>query len=193
VLFKHGVLALLDGQARHGYEIKTTLETQTGGLWAVNVGQVYATVQRLVRDGLVEELEDVDSEGRTIYRITDGGKAQLERWYATPIGATGPARDELALKVMVAVASETVDVTAILQAQRRATLEQMQGFTRQKSHSNPDTELPWILMIDALILKAEAEIRWLDLCEERLRHRAVRRESASAPTGVETKRKRKNS
>ena len=82
-----------------------------------------------------------------------------------------PPRDELAIKVLLAVAADAVDVGPILQRQRVATMERLQQYTRHKRKADPERELPWVLLLDALILKAEAEVKWLDLCEERLRHR----------------------
>lgn len=115
--FRYGLLALLAEEPRHGYELKTAFERRTGGEWAINIGQVYTTLQRLERDGLVE-LFGGGGE-RNDYRITPAGRAQLDGWYATPVVAGGPPRDELMIKVLLAVAATDVDVTGILQRQRR--------------------------------------------------------------------------
>jgi len=168
---KHGLLALLDAGPTHGYQLKQDFETRTGGAWMLNVGQVYTTLQRLERDGLVEAVGEADD--RRIYRITAAGHEVVHGWYAEPVVAEAPPRDELAIKVLLAVAAEEVDVTAVLQRQRTATLEQLQEYTRLKRQADPDAELPWILLLDALILKAEAEVRWLDTCEARLHHRTA--------------------
>ena len=82
-----------------------------------------------------------------------------------------PARDELALKVLLAVAAEDQDVRPILQGQRVATMQRLQELTRHKAKADPEAELAWLLLLDALTLKAEAELRWLDLCELRLERR----------------------
>jgi DNA-binding PadR family transcriptional regulator len=170
MLFKHGVLALLDGEDRHGYDIKAAFQERTGGVWTVNVGQVYATLSRLERDGLVAEVDGA-SDDRRVYRITDIGRTQLNEWYQSPTGGEAPARDELALKVLLAIAADGIDVSNVIQSQRRATLEQLQGYTRQKAVADPVTDMAWTLLLDVFVLKAEAELRWLDLCEARLRHR----------------------
>jgi DNA-binding PadR family transcriptional regulator len=171
--FRNGVLALLAEQPRHGYEIKTALERRTGGAWAINVGQVYTTLQRLERDGLVEPLAG-DGE-RNDYRITGAGRAQLDEWYATPVVAEAAPRDELTIKVLLAVAASEIDVTEMLQRQRRASIEQLQGYTRRKARADPAADVAFLLMLDALIFRTEAEIRWLDAAEARIRHAATQR------------------
>jgi len=166
--FRYGLLALLAEEPRHGYELKTAFERRTGGEWAVNIGQVYTTLQRLERDGLVEQTSsDVD---RRDYRITPTGEEQLHAWYATPVISGGPPRDELMIKVLLAVAAVDVDVTDILQRQRRASIEQLQAYTRRKARAHPTDDLAFLLMLDALIFRTEAEIRWLDAAEARIGH-----------------------
>ncbi len=167
---RNSLLALLAEHPAHGYALKSSFEKSTAGTWPLNVGQVYTTLGRLERDGLVET-EGVDDTRQT-WRITKSGRAALEQWYASPVADDPPTRDELAIKVLLAVAADDVDVSGILQGQRAATMERLQELTRHKRKADPERELPWILLLDALILKAEAEIRWLDLCEERLRQRA---------------------
>jgi DNA-binding PadR family transcriptional regulator len=170
VSMKHGILALLEDGPSHGYQLKTDFESRTGGAWMVNVGQVYSTLQRLERDGLVVPAGDADDE-RRVYRITETGQTTLERWFTEPVVVSSPPRDELAIKVLLAVAAEHVDVTEVLQRQRTATVEQLQEYTRLKRQADPDTDLPFVLLLDAMVLKAEAEVRWLDTCEARLRRR----------------------
>lgn len=166
---KHSLLALLAEGPTHGYQLKTAFEQRTGGAWLLNVGQVYTTLNRLERDGLIEA---TGAEGdRTTYRLTPAGAAQVDEWFDSPVVVDGPPRDELATKVLIAVAAEHVDVTALLQRQRTAAVTQLQEYTRQKAHTDPERELPWLLLLDALILRTESEVRWLDLCEARLRRR----------------------
>ncbi len=172
---RYGLLALLAEEPTHGYQLKTAFERRTGGSWALNIGQVYTTLQRLERDGLVE----VDATGsapvdgeradRTDYRITAAGREQLNAWFASPVVPEGPARDELTIKVLLAVAAGDLDVDGILQRQRTATLAQLQAYTRRKAQADPERDLAWLMLLDALIFKAEAEVRWLDACEARIR------------------------
>lgn len=170
---RHSLLAILAAESAHGYALKTAFEKSTANAWPLNVGQVYTTLDRLERDGLVDG-EGVGDGPRRTWRITDAGRAQLAAWYASPIVEDPPPRDELAIKVLLAVAADGEDVGAILMDQRAATMQRLQDWTRQKVRADPERELPWVLLLDALILKAEAEIKWIDLCEARLRARSAR-------------------
>src|SRR4051812_6536069 len=98
---REGLLALLDRQETHGYQLKTDFEAATGGIWSLNVGQVYATLDRLARDGLVES-EEVD--GQRSYRITASGGDELGAWWDAVPGDEPPPRDELMVKVLLAIA-----------------------------------------------------------------------------------------
>lgn len=167
---RHGLLALLADEPQHGYALKTGFEDRTAGAWALNIGQVYSTLARLERDGLVAALGE-DEEGRQRYRMTEEGRALLDGWFAEPVVAQAPPRDELTIKMLLAVAATDVDVSGLIQRQRTAAVEQLQRYTRQKAHADPTSELAFLLLLDALILRTEAEIRWLDLCQARLRAR----------------------
>ena len=167
---RHSLLAMLSEQPAHGYGLKASFEESTAGTWPLNIGQVYTTLRRLERDGLVKAAPTSDTARQT-WKITRVGRHQLKEWYAEPVVEDPPARDELAIKVLLAIAADDVDVREILQGQREATMARLQELTRHKRKADPEAELPWVLLLDALILKAEAEVKWLDLCESRLQHR----------------------
>lgn len=158
---RHGLLALLSGEPRYGYQLRVEFEASTGATWPLNIGQVYTTLARLERDGLVEP-GGADDQGRAVYTITGAGRRELERWFSTPVTQTDRPRDELAIKVAMAVASG-VDVTEIIQAQRVATMRGLQELTRAKREATGG--FAQRLVLDSLIFKAEAEQRWLDHCE----------------------------
>jgi DNA-binding PadR family transcriptional regulator len=181
VSVRYGLLALLDEAPSHGYNLKTAFERRTGGSWALNIGQVYTTIQRLERDGLVEALDSTGADDdRREYRITPPGRAQLAAWFENPVVAEAPARDELTIKVLLAVAAGDVDVTALLQRQRRASIEQLQAYTRRKAQADPTRDVAFLILLDALIFRTEAEIRWLDACDARIRSLAIT--TAAPPT-----------
>jgi DNA-binding PadR family transcriptional regulator len=182
---RYGLLTLLAEEPSHGYELKTALERVTGGSWAINVGQVYSTLQRLERDGLVTQEAATDVGATTArdhrdYRITARGHAELERWFATPHVPDAAPRDELTAKVLLAVAARDVDVRGLLQRQRSATLSVLQAHTRRKATADP-SDLPLLMMLDALIFRAEAEVRWLDACDGRLGRGHTRDSAGSRP------------
>ena len=176
---RQALLALLGEQPMYGYQLRSEFDRRTGSTWPLNVGQVYTTLTRLERDGLVEGSGD-DGEGHSVYRVTDAGRREVTTWFSTPVVRTQPPRDELAIKLALAVTVPGVDVGAIIQGQRSATMSALQDYTRLKRRSaSPDqrpaepTELAWTLVLDSLVFAAEAEVRWLDHCEARLRRAAV--------------------
>ncbi|BEP13247.1 helix-turn-helix transcriptional regulator [Acidothermaceae bacterium B102] len=164
-----GLLALLDESDMYGYQLRATFEQRTGATWPLNIGQVYTTLNRLERDGLVEESGD-DGEGHQTYRITEAGRAEVHRWFVTPVSRTAAPRDELAIKLALAVQARDLDVTTIIATQRTETLRTLQDYTRLKAKVDPSDpgEVAWLLVLDAMVFQAEAEVRWLDLCDSRL-------------------------
>src|ERR1700677_2879749 len=120
------MLALLSEGPKYGLQLRQEFEARTGDIWPLNIGQVYTTLQRLERDGLVES-DDTDNEGpQKGFRITGGGQEELARWLRTPPDLTSPPRDELVVKVLVALRMPSVDVHAVVQAHRRYLVELMQ-------------------------------------------------------------------
>lgn len=167
---RNSLLALLADEPAHGYGLKNDFEKTTGGAWPLNVGQVYTTLARLERDGLVAA-EGVGEAKRQTWRITPAGREALADWYRSPVVVDPPPRDELALKVLLAAAGQEEDIAEILQAQRVASMEQLQRYARHRAQADPETELPWLLLLDAMSLRVEAELKWIDLCEDRLSRR----------------------
>jgi DNA-binding PadR family transcriptional regulator len=163
---RQSLLALLDEAPMYGYGLRSEFEARTGGTWPLNVGQVYTTLARLERDGLVEPAGE-DGEGHALYRINDAGRAAVAEWFRTPVSRGAPPRDELAIKLAMAVTVPGVDVRAVVQRQRTATMAALQEYTRLKAAA-PQTDLAWELVLESLIFAAEAELRWLDHCEARL-------------------------
>ncbi|GAB3682745.1 helix-turn-helix transcriptional regulator [Actinocorallia lasiicapitis] len=172
---RHGLLALLAQGPRYGYQLRSEFEATTGSTWPLNIGQVYTTLGRLERDGLALRGEQ-DADGRFAYSITDTGLAEVRRWFLTPLARADRPRDELAIKLALALTSPEADVQAVVQAQRAATLRTMQELTRLKTR---DAEPAWSLVLESMIFQAEAEIRWLDHCEA-----YVLRRPATAPAAL---------
>ncbi|MFN2536739.1 MAG: PadR family transcriptional regulator [Mycobacteriales bacterium] len=173
---KHALLALLEQGPMYGYQLRSEFEHRTGSTWPLNVGQVYTTLARLERDGLVEGRGE-DAEGHVFYEATDAGRAAVRAWFTTPTGRNQPPRDELVIKLSLAVTVPGVDVGALIQTQRTATMTALQDYTRLKRTSRAaeplaTADLAWSLVLDSLVFAAEAELRWLDHCEGRLRRSA---------------------
>jgi DNA-binding PadR family transcriptional regulator len=162
---KHALLALLEQEPMYGYQLRAAFQERTAETWPLNIGQVYTTLSRLERDGLVEG-GDTDEDGHQIYRLTEAGHTELTEWFASAVPRAQPARDELAIKLAFAVTAPNLDVGAVIQRQRAATMSALQGYNRLKRATS---DLAYGLVLDSLIFAAEAEIRWLDHCDARLR------------------------
>ncbi|AVT38584.1 PadR family transcriptional regulator [Plantactinospora sp. BB1] len=183
---RHGLLALLERGPMHGYQLRAAFEESTGATWPLNIGQVYTTLSRLERDGLVRPLPESDG-GQQPYEITDAGRTQLDTWFVTPISRAERPRDELSIKLALAITTPGVDIRVVLQTQRTATMRSLQEYTRLKARGSEPrpADLAWSLVLDAMIFQAEAELRWLDHCESSLvRHNVtpVPRSSTPNPT-----------
>jgi DNA-binding PadR family transcriptional regulator len=165
---REGLLVLLGAGPRHGYGLKSGFERATGGVWPLNVGQVYQTLDRLERDGLVEA--DGGDAGQRSWRLTERGREELGEWWWAVPGQEPPPRDELVLKVLMSVATDREHALEVINHQRGALLallaqRRRQARRRKRAGGDP---LAAELMVDVLVLRAEADLRWLDVCEERV-------------------------
>jgi DNA-binding PadR family transcriptional regulator len=169
----HALLALLSEGPKYGLRLQNEFEARTGEVWPLNVGQVYTTLQRLERDGLVEAEGEGEGEGERSqkqkrYRITFSGGHELADWLRTPPDLVPPPRDELVIKVLVALQVPGIDVHEILQVHRRHVIEVMQRYTRIKAEAAQD-DVPLALVADAELFRLEAIVRWLDAADVRLK------------------------
>ena len=163
------MLALLSEGPKYGLRLQNEFEARTGKVWPLNVGQVYTTLQRLERDGLVasDGAEEGPQKG---YVITADGQRELTDWLQTPPAISQPPRDELLIKVLVAVQVPGVDVHDVVQVHRRHLIELMQRYTAVKADAAED-DLALSLVVDAELFRLEAAVRWLDAADARLRRR----------------------
>jgi DNA-binding PadR family transcriptional regulator len=165
----HALLALLSEEPKYGLRLQNEFEARTGEVWPLNVGQVYTTLQRLERDGLVEaDDEGGRSQKQRRYRITPAGAHELADWLRTPPDLVPPPRDELVIKVLVALQVPGIDVHEILQVHRRQVIEVMQRYTRIKAEA-AENDVPLALVADAELFRLEAIVRWLDAADVRLK------------------------
>ena len=199
---RQGILALLSEQPMHGYQLRQQFEQRTGGTWPLNIGQVYTTVQRLIRDGLVEPVpapgaadDAADDVAASVaaadverFRLTPAGRAEITAWWHTPVDRGAPVRDELVIKLALAVTAPDIDARNVIQAQRTETMRALHDYTRLKG-TLPGTadggassrDLAWSLVLDNLIFAAEAEVRWLDHVEARVSRRDGLRPASPGP------------
>lgn len=167
------LLAILDERPGYGLQLKNRFEQRTGGVWPLNVGQVYTTLDRLQRDGLVTVKSGEDAKSQKFYEITEAGREVLGNWFEEPANRGAPSRDELVLKLIMVAGRSEVDGARVVQTERRHTVELLQDYTRLKRGAPVDADLGWLFLLDSLIFQAEARVRWLDSCEARLRANPV--------------------
>ncbi|NGO80992.1 PadR family transcriptional regulator [Streptomyces sp. YC504] len=186
---RHALLALLSEGPKYGLRLRQEFEERTGEVWPLNTGQVYTTVQRLERDGLVESDPDDTVEGpQKLFQITEAGAQELDVWLRTPPPADAPPRDELVIKVLVGLRLPGVDVRDVLQTHRRHTIAQMKQYTRLKEDAADDLSL--LLVADAQLFRLESVVRWLDAAEGRLKHHAPVAPAAPADAAPSTRTRR---
>jgi DNA-binding PadR family transcriptional regulator len=168
-MIKFVLLALLADGKRHGYELRGLFEQLFGGTWPLNPGQVYMTLDRLSDAGLVtskvvaqELLPD-----RRVYSITEEGRQELKRWTAEPSEGPIRLREELFAKVLTAMLTDRGDPLGLIWAQRRTHMQSLADLRarRRDASLHPSTRL----VLQGAILRTEADLRWLDQCEEYLR------------------------
>lgn len=165
---RHALLALLSVEPKFGLQLREEFEARTGEVWPLNVGQVYTTLQRLERDGLVESDGVNDSGPQKRFRITTEGADALDVWMRTPPEVVPPPRDELVIKVLVAQTVPGVDIHEVMQEHRRYLVELMQRYTHLKGDATQD-DVGLALIVDAELFRIEATIRWLDAADVRLK------------------------
>jgi DNA-binding PadR family transcriptional regulator len=175
---RHALLALLSEGPKYGLQLRQEFEARTGEVWPLNVGQVYTTLQRLERDGLVESDDAVEESPQKGFHITDEGESELGYWLRTPPDLSSPPRDELVMKVLVAIRVPGVDVHEVVQVHRRYLVELMQQWTRLKENE-ADLDLSFALVVDAELFRLDSVIRWLDVADGRLKRASVEQPTAA--------------
>jgi len=168
VSVRHALLALLSEGPKYGLQLRQEFEARTGEVWPLNVGQVYTTLQRLERDGLVESDDAAEDGPQKGFRITADGEEELADWLRTPPDLTSPPRDDLVIKVLVALRLPGVDVHKLIQVHRRYLVELMQQWTRLKE-DEAEQDLAFALVVDAELFRLDAVVRWLDAADGRIK------------------------
>jgi DNA-binding PadR family transcriptional regulator len=164
---RHAVLALLADEPAHGYEIKRALEERFGTVIApLNAGQVYMTLQRLQRDELVAD-DAVAQAGRPdkrVYRLTAAGRRALEEWLGTASAPTR-LRDDFFMKLTLAHSMGLADPAELIARQRATYLRALGELERVLAGGAVGAEA---LVVEGAALHLEADLKWLDRCEEAL-------------------------
>lgn len=186
---KHAILGILAPAPRHGYDLKRAFDEKLGDFWSVNVGQIYTTLDRLQAEGLVQNISDGDDGDRKMYAITEAGRLEFDDWRTRALKAEPRVlRDELFLRVLFMEDTEVEAVTSLIHTQKNVYMGQMMHLTNRKIQieqatrrmlakaPTPETRkqalrdrLVASILLDAALYHAEADIRWLEHCEARLK------------------------
>lgn len=165
---RQSLLAILDQGPCYGYQLRAEFHRRTGSTWPLNVGQIYNTLDRLERDGLVDK-RDVDEHGHVYWQITEAGSAEAREWLGSAVTRSHSTRDELAIKLAVAATLPGVDAAELVHAQRAASLEHLAALSSETdAASTGPEELARSLVVASMVFAAQAELQWLDDVEERL-------------------------
>ena len=168
---RNALLGLLAQRPRHGYDLRAAFQAVMGGEenWDVKPAQIYTTLARLEKDGLVQEEAVDQSSGpeKRIYAITPAGRAELRSWLTSGVERY-EQRDEFFLKLMLSLATGEADPGKVIRTQRAALYRELHAITTQRQQADPKKELARILLLDKAVMHLEADLRWLDMIEARL-------------------------
>lgn len=160
------VLAMLAKEPSHGYELRARLRQALGPLGdSMNAGQIYVTLTRLEKAGLVASEPAAglpDRPDRKVYALTPDGQQRVAGWLAE-ISWPGVAPAEFHLKLVAAAAARLADPLAIVDAQRREVLRRLRDAQRA-AMAEPDGSTAGLLL-EGLVLRLQADLRWLEACE----------------------------
>ncbi|MDE9366607.1 PadR family transcriptional regulator [Luteipulveratus sp. YIM 133132] len=165
----HVMLGLLSRGQQHGYDLKRAHDEQFPAARPLAYGQVYATLQRLEKQGLVEPVtvERVDGPDRTVYALTDAGRTELADWLDSPEPPSPYVSNPLAVKVTLTIlAAGEQEAHTYLRRQRAAHLDRMRDYTRTKTESS--SSLPQVLAADYALAHLDADLRWIDTALQRV-------------------------
>lgn len=162
---QHALLGLLEDEPRHGYELKRLWDLRFEHLQPLRFSQIYASLNRLEREGLIELVGAEPGHGpdRKRYSITRAGADDLERWLAEPEPPQSPIRSTLFLKVVLALASGR-DADGYLETQRAAHTERMRELLALRDEAGDVEEA----LLEYATFHLEADLRWIDHTAGRL-------------------------
>jgi len=166
---RHPLLALLAKEPAHGYELKQSLEAIFGSAYpSPNIGQIYVTLNRLEKDGYVRsvDVEQSNRPNKKVYYLTAAGREALEQWIDEP--TEGPrVRDEFFMKLILAPMTGLSDPMALINRQRRHYLSLMRELNELAERTDPANRVA-LLLIEGAMLHLQADLDWLERCQEEL-------------------------
>src|SRR5437870_2400209 len=153
---KYGVLGLLKEQPLHGYEVKNRFEDMLGGTWDVNIGQIYTTLQRLERDGLVRPVGSRGDRGKLLYELSPEGQKALDEWLAQPDAGPQQLHEDIYVKLLLATRIANGDLHTLLSRQKRAYLQRLRDLNRLEERARRDGRVDLTRLVRGALLHTEA-------------------------------------
>ena len=174
---KYGVLGLLKAEPLHGYEVKNRFEAMLGGTWDVNIGQIYTTLQRLERDGLIRPLGGRGDRRKLLYELSPEGQKALDEWLAQPDASPQQLHEEIYVKLLLATRIANGDLKGMLARQKRAYLQRLRDLNRLEERARRDGRIDLARLVRGALLHTEADLKWMDeLSSERFGTEAAKTE-----------------
>jgi DNA-binding PadR family transcriptional regulator len=172
---KYAILGILAEGDLHGYELKSSFDEKVGEFWSLNYGQIYSTLDRLEKEELVTHGRQPQEKrpDRKIFSITPQGRSELEKWLSTPVTRVRALRDEFFVKLVFMDKANPGPVLELIEKQKVLYLKHMNRLTHRKVALKKEAKnlegLTTELLMDAGLFHAEADIKWLSLCEEKIK------------------------
>src|SRR5437899_11190041 len=162
VSLKYGVLGLLAEEPLHGYEVKNRFEAMLGGTWDVNIGQIYTTLQRLERDGLVRPVGSRGDRGKLLYELSPEGHKALDEWLSQPDSGPQQLHEDIYVKLLLATRVANGDLAPLLARQKRAYLQRLRDLNRLEDQARRDGRNDLARLVRGALLHTEADLKWVD-------------------------------
>src|ERR1700730_16364515 len=159
---KYGVLGLLKGEPLHGYEVKNRFEAMLGGTWDVNIGQIYTTLQRLERDGLVRPVGSRGDRGKLLYELSPEGLEALDHWLAEPDSGPQQLHEDIYVKLLLAARVANGNLQHLLARQKRAFLQRLRDLNQLEERARREGRIALARLVRGALLHTEADLKWMD-------------------------------
>jgi DNA-binding PadR family transcriptional regulator len=155
-------MGLLAEEPLHGYEVKNRFEAMLGGTWEVNIGQIYTTLQRLERDGLVRPAGPRGDRGKLLYELSPDGRKALNEWLAKPDSGPQQLHEDIYVKLLLATRLANGDLAQLLGRQKRAYLQRLRDLNRLEERARRDGRIDLARLVRGALLHTEADLKWVD-------------------------------
>ncbi|MEZ4862761.1 MAG: helix-turn-helix transcriptional regulator [Caldilineaceae bacterium] len=170
---KHVLLALLAEEPTHGYELKKRYDETLGELWPLQQAQIYNNLRLLEKAGQIELDVRVAQENlpdQKLYRVTQPGVTELNEWISTPVQSSRQLKDDFYLKLttLASIIDDPAQLADLIWQQRTIYLQHLRDLERALGEAEAAGDQVTASLLDGALLHAEADLTWLDRCEERL-------------------------